>query len=137
MSDRAIVNGVLFRVPVEKFSKAGRPYVLATIRSGSGEAVRWWKAFVFSESAIEEIKRLEDGDPISVAGEFDCSVYALAGAETRLSWSIRADAVLSARAKPKAAKLKAEKVAPAKSEGRGEPLPSDRGGRDFDDSIPF
>ena len=134
MSDRAIVAGVVFRAPVEKISKAGRPYVLATIRSGSGEAVRWWKAFVFSESAIEEIKRLEDGDPIAVTGEFDCSIYAPAGAETRLSWSIRVDAVLSARAKPKASKSKAENAAP---EGRtGLPQP-DQGGRDFDDSIPF
>jgi hypothetical protein len=140
MSARAIVAGVLFRAPLAKTSKAGKPYVLATIRSGNGEAVRWWKAFVFSESAIEEINRLADGDPITVTGEFDCCLYSAAGAETRLSWSIRADAILSARAKPKTAKPQADKpprAAPAKSESRAEPLPSDRGGRDFDDDVPF
>jgi hypothetical protein len=126
MSDRAIVMGVLFKAPVEKTSKAGKPYLLATIRSGSGEVVRWWKAFVFSESAIEEIKRLEDGDPIAVAGEFDCQTYAPAGAESRLNWTIRPDAVLSARAKPRTAKPQADKphrAAAAKCEACGEPLP--------------
>lgn len=131
MSDRAIVAGVLFRAPVEKISKAGRPYILATIRSGNGEAVRWWKVFVFSESAIEEMQRLEDGEPVTVSGEFDCSLYSPAGAETRLSWTIRADAILTARPKPKEPKPEADKPR------RGEPLPSDRGGRDFDDAIPF
>jgi hypothetical protein len=101
MSDRAIVSGVLFRPPATKTSKAGKPYVFATIRSGSGEAVRWWKCFVFSESAIDEISQLGDGEPIAVAGEFDCELYSPAGGESRLSWKITADAILSAKAKPK------------------------------------
>ena len=72
MSARAIVAGVLFRTPVEKFSKAGKRYVAATIREGSGEVARWWRAFIFSESAIEAILALDDGEPIAVAGEFNC-----------------------------------------------------------------
>jgi hypothetical protein len=101
MSDRAIISGVLFRAPVTKTSKSGNLYVLATLRSGSGNVARWWKVFVFNESAIEEVSRLEDGDPIAVAGEFECEIYAPAGGESRLSWRITADAILSAR-KPKA-----------------------------------
>jgi hypothetical protein len=143
MSDRAIATGVLVKAPVEKTSKAGKPYVLATIRSGSGEAVRWWKAFVFSESAIEEIKRLGDGDPIAVAGEFDCSVYAPAGAETRLNWTIRADAILSARAKPKTDKPQADKPAQAaRRRSSGPKVASSSWARPttggaLDDDIPF
>ena len=76
MTARAIVSGALFRAPTSKTSKAGNPYVVATPREGSGEAATWWKLFVFSESAIEQILRLGGGDPIGVSGEFDCELYA-------------------------------------------------------------
>ncbi len=118
MSARAIVSGVLFRAPIERVSRAGKPYLLATIRDGNGEGVRWWKCFCFIENVIEEMKRLEDGDPIAVAGEFNCDLYSPDGAETRLSWTIRADGVLGAKLKPKTAKPKADKpraAAPARS----------------------
>jgi hypothetical protein len=104
MSARAIVSGVLFMAPASKTSKAGKPYVVATVRQGSGETARWWKVFVFSESPIEEILRLGDGEPIAVAGEFDCEFYTPPGGEPRLGWKITADAVLSARVKPKKSK---------------------------------
>jgi hypothetical protein len=108
MSARAIVSGVLFKAPASKISKAGKSYVVATVREGSGEATRWWKVFVFSESAIADILQLNDGELIAIAGEFDCELYTPPGGESRLSWKIMADAVLSARAKPK---LKAQKTA--------------------------
>lgn len=54
MSARAIVSGALFKAPQTKISKAGKPYAIATIREGTGERARWWKAFVFNESAIED-----------------------------------------------------------------------------------
>ena len=108
MSARAIVSGVLFRAPASKTSKAGTPFVVATVREGRGEATRWWKVFVFSESAIADILQLNDGEPIAVAGEFDCELYAPPSGEPRLSWKITADSVLSARAKPKP---KAQKTA--------------------------
>jgi hypothetical protein len=102
MTARALVNGALFKAPQTKISKAGKPYAIATIREGTGERVRWWKAFAFNESAIEELMRLCDGDPIAVAGEFDCELWTPeGGGEPRLSWKITADAVLSAKAKPK------------------------------------
>jgi hypothetical protein len=97
MSNRALVSGALFKAPQIKMSKSGKPYILATIRSGSGQAVRWWKCFVFAELAIEEISRLGDGDPIAVSGEFDCELYSPAGAESRLNWRITADAILSTK----------------------------------------
>jgi hypothetical protein len=110
MSARAIVSGVLHRAPETRTSKSGKPYVLTTVREKHGEATRWWRCFVFDEAAIQEIARLSADDPIAVSGEFDCETYAPAGAESRLSWTIRADAVVSAKAKPKASKV----------EGRGE-----------------
>ena len=53
---------------------------------------------------MAEVLRLGDGDPLAVAGEFDCQPYNTDAGEDRLSWSIMVDAVLSARAKPKKAK---------------------------------
>ena len=52
MTARAIVGGVIFKAPRPKTSKAGKPYAIATIREGTGEHVRWWKAFVFNEFAM-------------------------------------------------------------------------------------
>jgi hypothetical protein len=129
MTDRAIVSGVLFRAPATKTSKAGKPYVFATIRSGSGEAARWWKCFVFSETAIEEISQLGDGDPIAVAGEFDCELYAPAGGESRLSWRITADAVLTAKRG-----RKSERETAARRPG---PLRDNDGEGGPNDGLPF
>ena len=138
MSDRAIVSGVLFRAPAVKISKNGKPYAFATIRSGSGDAARWWKVFVFSESGIEEISSLGDGEPIAVAGEFDAELYAPADSESRVSWKIVADAVLSARRKPKPLERKPKADKPARPvENAAAPLLEERGGRPFDDAIPF
>jgi hypothetical protein len=101
MTARAIVSGVIFKAPQTKTTKAGKPYAIATIREGTGERVRWWKAFVFNEFSIEEILRLGDGDPIAVSGEFDCELCPPPGGESRVSWKITAYAVLSAKATPK------------------------------------
>jgi hypothetical protein len=117
MSARAIVSGVLFKAPVSKTSKAGKPYVLATIREGSGERVRWWKCFAFSETPIEELLRLGDGDPIAVAGEIDADIYAPEGSDPRVNWRVTADAVLSAR-RPAKAKLDGTKHKPKAANGR-------------------
>ena len=102
MSARAIVAGALFKAPASKVSKAGKSYVLATIREGRGDAARWWKAFVFGDDAMAQVLRLSDGDPLAVAGEFDCHTYEADGGEVRLSWSIMVDAVLSARKQTRA-----------------------------------
>jgi hypothetical protein len=97
MSARAIVAGALFKAPASKVSKAGKPYALVTIREGRGDAARWWKAFIFGDDAMAQVLRLGDGDPLAVAGEFDCQNYKTDAGECRLSWSIMVDGVLSAR----------------------------------------
>ena len=54
----ALVTGVLFRAPEQRTSKAGKPFVTATIRAKDGEASQWWKVAAFSESAQAELMRL-------------------------------------------------------------------------------
>jgi Single-strand binding protein family len=98
MSDRAIVSGFLFGAPATKTSKAGKPYIIATIRSGSGETGRFWQCFGFSHGAIASLSSLADGNPVAVSGEFSCDIYTPSRGVSRLTWKIVADAVLSTSA---------------------------------------
>lgn len=76
---------------------------------------------------------------MSAVGSLRVETFEYKG-ELRIKRSLTADRVLALKLKPKEARPQADKpsrAAPAKSESRGEPIPSDRGGRDFDDTIPF
>ena len=100
MTLRAIVTGSLSKAPVEKTSSRGNAYLIASVREGSGDATRYVSAFIFAEDEIETVRSLQVGEPISVAGELTVELSEWNG-ESRLNWKITADAVLSARAKPK------------------------------------
>jgi len=128
----ALVSGSLFRAPEQRTSKAGKPFVTATIRTKSatpskdGEASQWWKVAAFSESVQAEIMRLSEGDAVSVQGSFKAELYNPEGGEPRVSLSIVADKALALRQPPK------ERKAPK------EPEATYRGGAAaFDDSIPL
>ena len=96
-SARAIVNGALHQAAKLRTSKNAKPFATFAIsESLKNGATRWWQGIAFSESAIEALKELAVGEPIAVAGELDCELYAPAGAEiTSGRWKITADAVLS------------------------------------------
>jgi hypothetical protein len=51
MTGYALVTGALFREPERRMSKAGKPFVTATIKAMDGEAIQWWNVVAFSESA--------------------------------------------------------------------------------------
>jgi single-stranded DNA-binding protein len=126
MSAFAIVTGSLFRAPEQRTSKAGKPFVTATIRAKDGETTLWWKVVAFSDSAQAELMRLVDGDAVSIQGVFKAELYQPEGGEARVSLNIVADRVLALRQPPK------ERKAPKEREA------SYRGGAAaFDDSIPF
>jgi hypothetical protein len=130
-----LISGTLFRAPEQKLSKAGKPFVVATIRAKDGEASQWWKVLVFSESACAELMRLSDGDAVSAQGALKVETYERDGA-VKLSLTCMADAVLPLRPAPKQRKATAEPRRPA---------PADRGlsrhagdGEDyFGDAVPF
>ena len=58
MTAHVLVAGTLFRYPEQRTSKAGKPFVTATLRTKDGEASQWWKALAFSETAQAELMRL-------------------------------------------------------------------------------
>jgi|SRR5580704_3454618 single-stranded DNA-binding protein len=133
----ALVSGSLFRAPEQKTSKAGKPYVAATIRAKDGEASQWWKVVAFSESAQAELMCLGDGDACTVQGAFKAELYQPEGGEARVSLSIVADQVLALRRPPKERKRTAldspQDSARVKSALAGSWTP----GAGPDDSIPF
>ena len=142
MTARAIVSGALHKAPEAKTAKSGSTYAALTLREKTGQATRWWKVFVFSDALREEVLRLSDGDPLSVAGEFSADVWAPEGREPRVNLSLTADGVLSAR-RPKAKpKLELDRQRQADN-GRERAAhswaaPSPGGAtRAFDDSVAF
>jgi single-stranded DNA-binding protein len=96
MTIHALISGTLFRPPESRTSKAGTPFVTATIRVKDGEAAQWWRVTAFSETAQAELMRLGDGDALSVQGSFKAELYDKDG-DKRLSLSLVADCVLALR----------------------------------------
>ncbi|HEY8212511.1 MAG TPA: single-stranded DNA-binding protein [Methylocystis sp.] len=137
MTAHVLITGSLYRAPEQKISKAGKPFVVATIRAKDGDGSAWWKIVVFSESACAELMRLADGDAISAQGALKVEQYERDGA-VKLSLTCIADAVLPLRPAPKqrAKKDKAEpqRAAPA---DRGRSPVSGSGEDYFGDAIPF
>ena len=90
--------------PGQCASKAGKPFVKATLKAKDCNDTQWWKVLAFSESIQAELLRLQDGDAISVQGAFKAELYDKDG-EKRLSLSIIADNVLALLQLSKARKL--------------------------------
>jgi single-stranded DNA-binding protein len=122
----ALVTGVFFRAPEQRTSKAGKPFVTATIRVKDGDASQFWRITAFSESAQAELMRLGEGDALAVQGSFRAELYQPEGGEPKVSLSIIADRVLALRQPPKERKAPKEREAPYRG-----------GAAAFDDSIPF
>jgi single-stranded DNA-binding protein len=97
----ALVSGTLFRAPEQRTSKAGNPFVTATIRAKDGDSSQWWRVTAFSETAQAELMCLGDGDACSVQGAFKADLYSKDGGEAKVSLSIIADRVLALRQPPK------------------------------------
>jgi single-stranded DNA-binding protein len=101
-----LVAGSLFRAPEQRTSKAGRPFVVATIKAKDGDAFQFWRVTVFSESAQAELMRLTEGYAISAQGSLKAELYAKDGGEPKISLSMVADHVLALRQPPKERKAK-------------------------------
>jgi hypothetical protein len=71
-----------------------------SIGTGESRSRQSWRNMI-QRCLDPKHKSFGDGDPLAVAGEFDCQAYKTDAGEDSLSWSIMVDAVLSARAKPK------------------------------------
>jgi hypothetical protein len=127
MTARVLINGVLDKAPTRLTSKAGKPYLRASVKDGNGPDAKWWTVFVFSETAAETLELLSVGEPIAASGPFEAKVWAPEGREPRVNLTLTADAILSAR-KPKA-KTEGASRKPKEANGRARAEASNTGGR--------
>lgn len=104
MTAHVLLTGALFHAPEQRISKAGKPFVTATVRVKDGEAAQWFRVSAFSESAQAELMRLGDGDALAVQGAIKAELYTPGGGEPRISLSIVADQVLTLRQPPRTKK---------------------------------
>jgi single-stranded DNA-binding protein len=96
MSAHVLIVGALFREPEQRTSKAGKPFVVATLKAKDGADAQWWRLVVFSETTGAELMRLSDGDAVSVQGALRVETYERDGA-TKVSLSVVVDHVLALR----------------------------------------
>jgi len=110
MTAFALITGVIFRAPIQKTSKAGKPFTVCTVKAGSDDTGGdFWSVLIFSESAQLEMLRLEGGDAVSVRGKMELKTYTANDGTTKIGRSIFADAALGLRPAPRT-KAKAAKA---------------------------
>jgi hypothetical protein len=138
MTAHAMTAGKLHGEPVTRPTRNGGQVTFFKPRVINGAGIEWWDVATFNDTARAELEGVNEGDAVSAVGVLHVELFEYRG-EQRIKRSLTADRVLSLKPtkEPKAKVDKPPRAAPAKSESRAEPLPSDRGGRDFDDSIPF
>jgi single-stranded DNA-binding protein len=138
MTAYALISGVIFRAPIQRTSKAGKPYTVCTVKAGSDDsgAGDFWNVLIFSESAQLELLRLEAGDAVSIRGKMKIETYVANDGTTKISRSLFADAALGLRPAPREKKPKAPPVGSKAADAivkRSIDKPDD----DLNDSIPF
>src|SRR6266404_4137098 len=109
MSAFALITGVIFRAPLQKTSRAGKPFTTCTVKVGADDSASgdFWSIICFSDSAQLELLRLEAGDAVSVRGKMELKTYVANDGTTKISRSIFADSVLGLRPAPREKKPKA------------------------------
>jgi single-stranded DNA-binding protein len=134
MSTYALITGVIFRNPVQKTAKSGKPFTTCTIKAGADEgAGDFWAVLSFSESSQFELLRLEAGDAVSIRGKMKIETYVANDGTTKISRSIFADAALGLRPVPRTKQPKPAKAAPSHDQADQSPSSAPT----FDDDIPF
>jgi single-stranded DNA-binding protein len=139
----ALVTGTIFRAPLQKTSKAGKPYTVCTVKAGSDDSASgdFWSVLIFSESAQLEMLRLEIGDAVAIRGKLEIKTYVANDGTTKISRSIFADAALGLRPAPRTQKPKVAKPAPMQEQSTtttdAPPETAASGPAFFSDDIPF
>jgi single-stranded DNA-binding protein len=137
MTAHILVTGVLFRDPQSRTSKAGKPFVTATIRSREGDGSQFWRVTCFSESAGEDLMRLSDRDALSAAGAFKQEQWQAQDGTIKHGLAVIADRILPLKPEPRAKKPKAERPAPLPDNRPRQERTRGVADSSLDDDIPF
>lgn len=68
MSIEALILGKLHQLAELRTSRAGRPFVTATVRAAAGEDAQFVRVTAFSATAQAALLALQDGDAVALAG---------------------------------------------------------------------
>lgn len=92
----ALVAGKLYKQPVERKGKAGRPFVTAKVRVavGDGDAL-FVNVIAFTPSACAALLALEDGDTVALAGALTPGVWTDDAGAARVAVDMVAHGVLT------------------------------------------
>lgn len=138
MTVSVMITGSLFREPAQKTSKAGKPFVIATLKVAADNEVQFWSALAFGETAQADLMRLGEGEKLAVQGALKIEAKIQDDA-VKIYRTCFVDAVLSLKPAPRERKPKADKTprgAPAKIVGGPAPSLWNDGGA-LNDDIPF
>jgi hypothetical protein len=138
MTISVMLTGSLFREPAQRTSKAGRPFVAATVKVAADNEVQFWTALAFGETAQVDLMRLIKDEKLAVQGALKIEAKIQEDA-VKIYRTVFVDAVLSLRPAPRERKPKpdrAPRAAPPNSVVG--PAPSRWSeGSDLDDPLPF
>jgi hypothetical protein len=131
-----LITGTLFKPAERRTSKAGKVFVVATVKAASVDPLNneFWNILCFSESAQEQLLRLEAGEKLSIQGGLKLETFRRDDGEIRISKTVFCDCVMPLRAPPKERKPKAK--APDQDSLRHVSI-IPTASSDLDDEIPF
>jgi len=89
-----LVSGTIFRDIEVKESKAGKPYVRATVKDGFAEDTTFVTVYAFDGSAaFEVLRKASKDDPLAAQGRLKIRTYEKNG-ETKIAVDLMADNIL-------------------------------------------
>ena len=92
----ALITGAIFKPPEQRISKAGKPFVLTTVRVVDGNISGYWQILAFAETAQADLMRLELGDRLSAQGKL-VEPYTGKDGQQKISRTLLTDHVLALR----------------------------------------
>lgn len=94
MSSLVLIAGRVSRTPVARHASGGASFLTVNVVVGSRREAEWWNLAAFKDAAIDELRKLSDGDAVAAIGTASFNTY-MDGGELRLARNIRAHKLLS------------------------------------------
>jgi len=106
MTVSVMISSALFRAPVQKIAKSGKPYVTATIKASVGSESEFWTALAFGETEQAALLALVGGEMVAVQGAMKLEAKAGDG-EVKIYRTVFVDALLTLKPAPRERKPRA------------------------------
>ncbi|MDT3377419.1 single-stranded DNA-binding protein [Labrys neptuniae] len=132
LNAHVLVQGSLSRAPERRTSRENKPFVIAGLREGQGDDVRWWNIVAFGDPA-DELASLKAGDGVAIAGSLKVETYQKDG-ETRVNLSVTVGRLISAHRQKR---RDGQPQGQERQERRPDRLPPTTGRPYIDDELPF